>query len=61
MPRMLRSEFTLVAELVFARLGTEGLQPFLDGAKEVGVAAEMADARTKGFQGATEALSGNQD
>lgn len=44
---------------IFAQLGTEGLQPFIDGAGQAGVAAEMADARTKGFKGATEELTGS--
>lgn len=44
---------------IFARLGTEGLQPFIDGANDAGAAAEMANARTAGFNGAIEALKGS--
>jgi hypothetical protein len=43
---------------IFAGLGTDGFKTFNDGVNEAGVAAEMADARTKGFKGAVEALGG---
>jgi TP901 family phage tail tape measure protein len=47
------------AGTILAALGVEGFQPFIDGTNEAGVAAEMADARTKGLNGAMEALGGS--
>lgn len=44
---------------VLTSLGEIGLQPFISGAQESGTAAEMADARTKGFKGSVEALQGS--
>ena len=43
---------------ILADLGKKGLTPFIEAAKEAGVAAEQADARTKGLKGKLEALGG---